>query len=62
MVCDQKIQHSEQPRKLVYRRLRGLENDFNGYKSTKLCCWYCRLPFDTTPIPIVQQYDAVKDQ
>jgi plasmid stability protein len=63
VVCDQKIEHSEQPRKLVYRRLRGMENAFNGAwpKKTDIHCWYCRLPFETVPIPIVQQYDPVKD-
>ena len=63
VVCDQKIQHSE-PRKLIYRRLRGMENEFNGTwpKSTNLSCWYCRLPFKTVPVPLVQQYDPVKDQ
>ena len=64
VLCDQKIRHSEQPRKLVYRRLRGMEHNFDGTwpKSTNLHCWYCRLPFETTPVPIVQQYDPIRDQ
>ena len=63
VVCEQKIAHA-QPRKLVYRRLRGLEQTFDGRwpSKTDIRCWYCRLPFETTPIPIVQQYDPVKDQ
>ena len=64
VLCDQKIRHSEQPRKLVYRRLRGMEHNFDGTwpKCTNLHCWYCRLPFETTPVPIVQQYDPIRDQ
>lgn len=63
VLCDQKVRHGE-PRKLVYRRLRGIEHHFDGRwpETTKICCWYCRLPFKTTPVPIVQQYDAVRDQ
>lgn len=62
--CAQPIQSSGGPRQLVYRRLRGVENTFNGAwpASTSIYCWYCRLPFDGTPVPIVQQYDRVKDQ
>lgn len=26
--------------------------------STTICCWYCRLPFEKQPVPIVKSYDA----
>jgi len=63
VLCDQKIRLGSEPRKLVYRRLRGVENVFDGSwpETTNIHCWYCRLPFGTTPVPIVQQYDPVKD-
>ena len=62
--CSVQIRGGKGPRRLIYRRLRGMENVFNGTwpKSTKIYCWYCRLEFQTTPVPIVQQYDAVKDK
>lgn len=62
--CAVQIRGGRGPRRLIYRRLRGMDNIFNGSwpKSTKIHCWYCRLPFKTTPVPIVQQYDSVKDK
>lgn len=61
VLCDQKIRRGQEPRKLIYRRLACMENTFDGKwpEKTNICCWYCRLPFDTTPIPVVQQYDPV---
>lgn len=63
VLCEQDIRHTNQPRKLIYRRLRGIENTFDGSwpQSTNIYCWYCRLPFVTIPIPIVQQYDSTKE-
>lgn len=62
--CAVQIRGGKGPRRLIYRRLRGMENVFNGAwpKKTKIHCWYCRLPFKTTPVPIVQQYDSDKDK
>ncbi len=62
VLCNQDIRHGVEPRKLVYRRLRGMENAFNGAwpEKTHIHCWYCRLPFTTVPVPIVQQYDSTK--
>jgi len=62
VLCEQDIRKGPQPRKLVYRRLPGLKFDNGEWPATThLACWYCRLPFDTQPIPIVQQYDSTKN-
>lgn len=61
--CGQRVRPSGGgARKLVYRRLRGIENTFNGEwpKTTNIRCWNCKLPFKSVPIPIVQEYDAVR--
>lgn len=62
--CAQPIKSNGGPRQLIYRRLRGAENTFGGAwpASTHFHCWYCKHSFETTPVPIVQQYDSVKDQ
>lgn len=64
VLCDSKIYKGDGPRKLIYRRLKGIELTFDGYwpQTTSIYCWYCRMGFSSVPIPIVQQYDAVKDQ
>jgi hypothetical protein len=63
VVCDQDIRTGPQPRRLIYRRLKGLIVEKGGVfpKRTNIACWYCRLSFKTQPIPIVQQYDATKN-
>jgi hypothetical protein len=62
VLCNQDIRHGIEPRKLIYRRLRGMENAFDGSwpATTHIHCWYCRLAFTTVPIPVVQQYDSTK--
>lgn len=62
VLCNQDIRQGPQPRKLVYRRLTGLEfKDGEWPMTTTLSCWYDRLPFTGRPIPIVQQYDSTKN-
>lgn len=62
VICDQDIRAGPQPKRLVYRRLPGLLVKNGIWPSrTHVACWYCRLKFDSQPIPIVQQYDATKN-
>ena len=62
VICDHELRSGTQPRRLVYRRLPGLMTHGGIWPAkTHVACWYCRLPFDSQPIPIVQQYDATKN-
>lgn len=62
VICDQDIRTGPQPKRLVYRRLPGLLVKGGVWPAkTNVACWYCRLPFQSQPIPIVQQYDATKN-
>lgn len=46
----------------VYYMLEGMTNLYKAWpERCKINCWYCRLPFDTQPIPIVVAYDETKD-
>lgn len=46
----------------VFYVLKGLSKLYREWpERTSLLCWYCRLPFNTQPVPIVVQYDEVKD-
>jgi len=49
-------------RLLVYRKMPGMASLHESREwpdRTDVYCWYCRLPFDTAPIPLVQSYDNV---
>lgn len=61
--CDKRsVQANRGARKLVFRRLCGTEcRDGRWPHRTKVRCWYCRLPFTGTPIPVVQQYDSIRE-
>jgi hypothetical protein len=61
--CDTRsIQANRGARKLLFRKLSGTEcRDGRWPGRTKVRCWYCRLPFSGTPVPVVQQYDSVRD-
>lgn len=61
--CDTRsIQANCGPRKLIFRKLCGTECREGRWPSrTKVQCWYCRLPFTGPPVPVVQQYDVVRD-
>lgn len=46
----------------VYYMLEGMTNLYKAWpERCDISCWYCRLPFDTQPIPIVVAYDETKD-
>lgn len=46
----------------VYYMLDGLVNLYKQWPLTcSIACWYCRLPFDTCPIPIAVAYDEIGD-
>lgn len=51
-------------RVLSYRRLRGMDRLFQkGGEwplSTDIACWYCRLPFDSVPVPVVEGCTATE--
>jgi len=62
----QLIQDKGEPVRRLYIPLRQLQKNGLAGKhlrknyptSTPIHCWYCRLPFETQPIPIVKRYDT----
>lgn len=66
VLCNEKPCQGVGPRRLIYRRIKGMEQYANEEgmwpQKIDIYCWYCRLPFDTTPIPIVQQYDSQRQK
>lgn len=70
VICSTLPRDNAGPCMLVYRQLDGMKKLYDGVdgengtwpKKTDLPCCYCRLQFDTVPIPIVYTYDPVKNQ